>query len=58
MSLIDSALELAFEELKSLILNEPDPYSAIEKARRVIVADAADAATDAALDAAMKAAKQ
>lgn len=57
MSLIETALEIAFEELKSLILNEPDPYAAIDKARRVIVTDAADAATDAALDAALKAAK-
>jgi hypothetical protein len=57
MSLIEAALEVAFEELKSLILNEPDPCSAIEKAKRVIVADAADAATDAALDEALKRAR-
>lgn len=54
MSLIEAALEVAFEELRSLILNENDPYSAIEKAKRVIVADAADAATDAALDESLK----
>jgi hypothetical protein len=58
MSLIQTALQIAFDELKALILESSDPYDAVQRAKRAIVADAADIATDTAIDEALKLAKK
>jgi hypothetical protein len=58
MSLVAKALEMALEELIGAIRLSPDPMTAVERAKRAIIADAADAATDATVDQALKKIKE
>ena len=58
MSMSEKAAELlniGLTELEIAIRRSPDPLDAIARAKRALIADAADTATDAAVDAALKA---